>query len=58
MIEEEKKKCDNCGAEYSIKHDLPEADYKITFCPFCGHEKDEFDEDFENVEDRYYEDWD
>ena len=54
MIEEEKINCDNCGAEYSIKHDLPEADYKITFCPFCR--KDEVDEDFENVEDRY-EDW-
>ena len=55
MIEEEKFNCDNCGAEYSIKHDLPEADYKIRFCPFCGHEKEE--DEFNDVEDRY-EDWD
>jgi len=56
MIEEEKINCDNCGAEYSIKHDLPEADYKITFCPFCSCEKEE-DENFEGIENRY-EDWD
>ena len=57
MIEEKKTNCDNCGAEYNnIKHDLPEADYKERFCPFCGHEFDEEDEDFESVEDRY-EDW-
>jgi len=54
---EEKKKCDNCGAEYKVEHDLPEDDYKMTFCPFCSYEKDEADEDFENVENRY-EDWD
>ena len=57
MIEEEKKKCDNCGAEYKVEHDLPEDDYKMIFCPFCSYEKDEADEDFENVEDRY-ENWD
>jgi DNA-directed RNA polymerase subunit RPC12/RpoP len=56
MIEEEKKKCDNCGAEYKVEHDLPEDDYKMIFCPFCSYEKEE--DEFNNVEDRYYEDWD
>tara|TARA_B100000749_G_scaffold40106_1_gene27451 strand:- start:454 stop:636 length:183 start_codon:yes stop_codon:yes gene_type:complete len=57
IIEEEKKTCTNCGAEYNnIKHDLPEEDYKERFCPFCGHESDEEDENFEGVENRY-EDW-
>ena len=54
-MDQEKKNCDNCGAEYTIEHDLPEADYIERFCPFCGHEKEE--DEFNNVEDRY-EDWD
>ena len=52
---EEKKTCGNCGATYEIKHDLPEEDYKIRFCPFCGEESQENDE-FEDVEKRY-EEW-
>ena len=51
----ENKKCDNCGAEYTVEHDLPEEDYKIRFCPFCGEEK-ENDDEISHVEDRY-EDW-
>ena len=55
MIEEEKKTCTNCGALYDVKHDLPEEDFKETYCPFCGHESVEEDE-IMHVEDRY-EDW-
>ena len=28
--------CDNCSAQYIVKHDLPEDDYIEQFCPFCG----------------------
>ena len=52
----ENKKCDNCGAEYTVEHDLPEEDYKIRFCPFCGEESQENDDEISHVEDRY-EDW-
>ena len=51
----ENKKCDNCGAEYTVEHDLPEEDFIERFCPFCGEEKEQVDE-FEDVEKRY-EDW-
>ena len=50
-----RKKCINCGAEYTVEHDLPEEDYILKYCPFCGEEEED-NEDFENVEDRY-EDW-
>jgi|TARA_B110000967_G_scaffold185710_1_gene206235 transcription elongation factor Elf1 len=51
-------KCDNCSAEYEIKHDLPEDDFTITFCPFCGHEREvEEDEPYQNIDERY-DDWD
>ena len=26
--------CDNCSAQYIVKHDLPEDDYIEQFCPF------------------------
>ena len=48
----ENKKCDNCGAEYKVEHDLPEEDFIERFCPFCGEEKEQVD-DFEDVEKRY-----
>ena len=55
LYREEKKTCTNCGALYNVMHDLPEEDFKETFCPFCGHESVEEDE-IMHVEDRY-EDW-
>ena len=56
MIEEEKKTCTNCGALYDIKHDLPEEDFKESFCPFCGHEEEINEDEVEWVETKY-EDW-
>jgi rRNA maturation endonuclease Nob1 len=56
MIEEEKKTCTNCGAIYNIKHDLPEEDFKESFCPFCGHEEEINEDEVEWVETKY-EDW-
>ena len=50
-----KKDLSNCGALYNVMHDLPEEDFKETFCPFCGHESVEEDE-ISHVESRY-EDW-
>ena len=55
MIEENKKTCINCAAEYEIKYDLPEEDYMEKFCPFCG-EENEIEDEVSHVEDRY-EDW-
>ena len=36
--------CDNCSAQYIVKHDLPEDDYIEQFCPFCGEEHEEIDD--------------
>ena len=30
--------CDHCDAEFKIKHTLDEAYYEVNFCPFCGGE--------------------
>lgn len=30
--------CDNCDAEFKIKHNLDEHYYEVNFCPFCGGE--------------------
>ena len=40
-----RKKCINCGAEYTVEHDLPEEDYILKYCPFCGEELAEEMED-------------
>lgn len=41
--------CDNCDAEFKIKHSLEEAYYEVNFCPFCGAgiEEDDDEEDTE-----------
>ena len=36
--------CDNCSAQYIVKHDLPEDDYIEQFCPFCGEEHEDIDD--------------
>ena len=51
----ERKKCINCGADYTVEHDLPEEDYIEKYCPFCGEEQEVVDE-LAEVEKRY-EDW-
>ena len=30
--------CENCEAEFRIKHSLDENYYKERYCPFCGEE--------------------
>ena len=51
MIEESKKTCSNCGATYEIKHDLPEEDYILKYCPFCGEElTEEMEHDIEDYD--------
>ena len=30
--------CENCEAEFRIKHDLDENYYSVRFCVFCGSE--------------------
>ena len=53
---EDKIKCENCSAEYEVKHDLPKDDFTIRYCPFCRQEREIEDDVFNGVEDRY-EDW-
>ena len=40
--------CESCDAEFTIKHDMMEESYIVSFCPFCGEdvllEEDESDE--------------
>lgn len=37
--------CDNCDAEFKIKHSLDDAYYEVMFCPFCGGDIAEEDEE-------------
>jgi PHP family Zn ribbon phosphoesterase len=37
--------CDHCDADFKIKHSLDESYYEVMFCPFCGGEINEGDED-------------
>ena len=41
--------CNNCEAEFTIKHNMDDEYYEIKYCPFCGEELDEdnVDEDTE-----------
>ncbi len=36
--------CDHCSANYIVKHDLPD-DYIEQYCPFCGEEHENIEED-------------
>ena len=38
--------CDECQATYTIEHDLEEKLYEIEYCPFCGSEDIEIEEEF------------
>lgn len=37
--------CNECEAEFKIKHSLDETFYEVNFCPFCGREIWEQDEE-------------
>jgi hypothetical protein len=46
--------CENCEAEFKIKHDLHENFYMIQYCIFCGLElASELEDEVE-----YVEEWD
>lgn len=30
--------CDNCTAEFKIRHQMDEVYFEVNFCPFCGAE--------------------
>lgn len=36
--------CNECDAEFKIKHELDDDYYEVNFCPFCGKEIWEEDE--------------
>lgn len=40
-----KYNCSNCEALFTVKHNLDEAYYEVIFCPFCGAEIEEEQED-------------
>ena len=37
--------CENCEAEFKIKHSLDEKYYEVNYCPFCGGEITDESED-------------
>lgn len=37
--------CENCDAEFKIKHSMDDTYYEVNFCPFCGAEIDEEEDD-------------
>ena len=32
--------CEECEAEYKVRHDMSDRHYVVTFCSFCGTELD------------------
>jgi peptide subunit release factor 1 (eRF1) len=40
--------CNECDAEFKISYNLEESYYEINFCPFCG--KEIWEEDEQDVE--------
>jgi len=40
-----KSVCDSCSATFIIVHELPEEEYTEQYCPFCGEEHEEIQED-------------
>lgn len=44
--------CDECGAEYTINYDYSEIQEEPIFCPFCGHQADDYILDDDS--DEYY----
>ena len=42
--------CDNCSAQYIVRHDLPEDDYIEQYCPFCGEEHENIDDDLDPID--------
>ena len=39
--------CNNCDAEFKIRHEMDDTYYEVNFCPFCGSDI-ENDEEFDN----------
>ena len=44
--------CDNCSANYIVKHDLPD-DYIEQFCPFCGEEHEVHEETITDIDENW-----
>jgi hypothetical protein len=43
--------CLDCEAEFTIRHDMGDDHYQVTYCPFCGEELDVEEEyDFDDEE--------
>jgi len=42
--------CDDCDADFKVKHELDESYYDVNFCPFCGAQIDGEEEDPEDNE--------
>jgi len=40
-----KSVCDSCSATYILVHELPEDLYSEEYCPFCGEEHEDIEED-------------
>ena len=37
--------CEDCGAEFTVRHTMSERHYEIRHCVFCGAEIPEYNED-------------
>jgi len=37
--------CENCDADFKIKHTMDETYYEVNFCPFCGSSIEENEDD-------------
>ena len=41
--------CESCEAEFRIKHSMDERLYNLVYCPFCGEEHENLDDDMDAV---------
>jgi len=42
--------CESCDADFKVKYNLDESYYEVMFCPFCGFEISEEEDDSEDYE--------
>jgi len=50
MVENLEVECKDCYATFKLQHNLNITRYEIGFCPFCGSEDIEMEEDYEDEE--------
>lgn len=46
--------CKDCNAVFKLQHNLNIARYEVEFCPFCGTEDIDMEDDYDEDEEETY----